>query len=86
MRSPLGKGISRRLVLLVCAALAVAVALGATAPNVAACSTCIAETSVAYVFCEHHPKGTEYVGCNFNVTCGPETKSPQEIYEVECAG
>jgi hypothetical protein len=76
----------RRFLLVACATLAVAVVLGAAPPRAHACLQCITETSEAYSFCQHHPPGTEYVGCNFDVTCGPETRSPQEIYELECAG
>jgi hypothetical protein len=86
MRNQLGTRSSRRLLLLIVCATLTVVALGAAAPNAAACVQCISETSEAYVFCQHHVKGTEYVGCNFDVTCGLETNSPQEIYNLECAG
>jgi hypothetical protein len=86
MRSSLRIRIPRRSLLLASATVAVGVALSATAPNAAACIQCISESSEAYVFCQHHPNGTEYMGCNFNVTCGPLTKSAMEIYDVECVG
>jgi hypothetical protein len=86
MRSLTSSKTLRRPLLLAGATLAVAVAFGAAPQNAGACLQCITETSEAYSFCQHHPNGTEYNGCNFSVTCGPETRSPQEIYELECAG
>ena len=86
MRSSLRIRLPRRFLLLASATVAVGVALSATAPNVAACIQCISETSEAYVFCQHHVDGTQYNGCNFDVTCGPLTKSPMEIYDLECVG
>ena len=76
----------RRLLLLAASTFALVAALVGAPPEAQACVTCIQETSQAYVFCQHHPRFTEYYGCNFDVTCGPETQSPQEIYNLECAG
>lgn len=86
MRSLYARLNLRRPLLIAGATLAVAAALSAAPPKAHACLQCITETSEAYSFCQHHANGTEYVGCNFNVTCGPETRSPQLIYELECAG
>jgi hypothetical protein len=86
MSSLLRAPIPRRFVLLAASTFVLVAALAGAPPKAQACVTCLQETSQAYVFCQHHPKFTEYVGCNFDVTCGLETQSPQEIYNLECVG
>jgi len=77
---------SRRLILLSCALGALALlGPGGSIPKTAgACATCFSESATAYWYCQSHPVGTWYHGCNFSVRCGSGTYSANEIYTDNC--
>ncbi|HEY0784115.1 MAG TPA: hypothetical protein VGE98_16780 [Thermoanaerobaculia bacterium] len=75
---------NKRLLQLLCLALALAAVLAAAPPAAACPYDCLYESGVAYHFCQVNPPGCTYQGCWFIVTCGAGTNSASLIYNQFC--